>query len=141
MAFKATETILNAALQAILDLLDAGSGPCTFEFYDGTRPGGPSTAITSQTLLGTLTCSDPAGAVDNAVLTFSAITQDSSADASGTATWCRLKDGDGDAWFDFDVTDMAGAGPVKMLSTTVTAGNPLLMSSATASLAAILEAP
>jgi len=53
----------NAALNAIHDLINAGTGPGTIKVYTGTKPAGPATAVTTQVLLGTLTLSDPAGSV------------------------------------------------------------------------------
>lgn len=47
------------------------------------------------TLLGTLTCSATLGTVSNGVLTFNAITQDSSADASGNFALARIYKSDG----------------------------------------------
>ena len=82
--------VKNSALTTIKDAIDAGSGAGTIKFYTGTQPASPADAITSQVLLGTLTFSDPCGSVSAGALTMSAITQDSSADATGTATWRAL---------------------------------------------------
>lgn len=90
MTMTVATAVRTTLATAIKDAIDAGSGAGTIKIYTGTKPAGPDTAITSQTLLGTLTCSDPCGTVTNGVLTFSAITQDSSADATGTATWARI---------------------------------------------------
>lgn len=80
------ETIArNAGCNAIVDLLDAGSGAGTLRFY--VSGGG--------TLLATLTFSDPAfGNAATGVATASAITADSSADATGTAALFRFYDSD-----------------------------------------------
>ena len=77
--------VANSCATDLHTALNAGSGAATIKFYTGTKPAGPDTAITSQTLLGTLTCSDPAGSVSGRVLTFGAITNDTAADADGTA--------------------------------------------------------
>jgi hypothetical protein len=58
--------------------------------YSGSQPASPTTAITTQTLLAQLALSATAGTVSNGVLTFSTITSDTSADASGTAAWYRI---------------------------------------------------
>ena len=94
----------NDVLASINDNLNLGSGAATIKLYTGTKPAGPDTAITSQTLLGTLTCSDPAGTVATRTLTFDTITADSSADATGTATWARLADSAGVAVIDIVIT-------------------------------------
>lgn len=64
--------------------------------YDGTRPAGPSTAITSQVLLAELRFAATAvSSESNGVLTFATITKDTSANATGTATWARCLKSDG----------------------------------------------
>lgn len=72
--------VKTTILTAINDALNGGTWPSDFwrfNFVDETRFG-PDIAVTTQTLLGTLTCSDPAGVVSTVVgvptLTFSAIT-------------------------------------------------------------------
>jgi len=107
--FRITTASRSVCADALVDLIDAGAGAGTIKIYDGTQPAGPDTAITTQTLLATLTFSDPAfGAAASGSATASAITDDSSADATGTATWARIADSDGLAIFDCDVAD-AGA--------------------------------
>jgi len=102
--FRITDAARSACADALVDLIDAGAGAGTIKIYDGSQPAGPSTAITSQVLLATLTWSDPAfGAAASGVATASAVTDDSSADATGTATWARIADSDGTAIFDCDV--------------------------------------
>lgn len=114
---------------ALIAAVDGGSGPATLRFYTGTQPAGPGTAITDQVLLGTTTCSDPSASQVDGVITFSAITQDSSADASGVVTWARMATSDGTAVIDLDVTNTAGTGAIKMNTTTVVSGGPILVNS------------
>lgn len=115
---------------AILAYLDAHATlPGYFEFYSGTRPANPGTAITDQTLLGTCLLSKPCGTVANGVLTFDAIADDTSADASGTATWLRGKDGAGNVVLDMDVTDTSGAGPCKLDNPAIVAGGKISVTS------------
>lgn len=119
----------NAVLTSINDALNAGTGAATIKIYTGTKPAGPDAAITTQTLLGTLTCSDPAGSVASRALTFGAITQDSAADATGTATWARLADSEGVAVIDIDVTTTGGGGFLQLNTTSIVIGGPILISS------------
>jgi hypothetical protein len=126
---KLTTAARTALAQALLDAFDTGANPCLLKFYDGAQPAGPSTAVTTQVLLGTLTCSDPIGSAANGALTFGSITQDGSADASSTATWARLLDGAGNAVADFDVTNTAGTGAIKLNTTTIVAGGPIQVNS------------
>lgn len=95
----------KAACDAIVDLLDGGTGAGTLKIYTGSQPTNPDVAVGAQTLLGTLTFSDPAfGAAADAApggrATASAITKDSSADATGTAAWFRCADSSGTAVID-----------------------------------------
>lgn len=113
------------ALQSINDNLNLGSGAATIKLYTGTKPTDPDTAITSQTLLGTLTCSDPAGTVSGRTLTFGTVTMDSAADATGTATWARLADSAGVAVIDIDITTTGGGGFGQMNTTSIVIGGPI----------------
>lgn len=81
-------------------MLDSGIGTQAdsgkLRIYDGTQPTNGGDAITTQVLLAELTMNADAfpSAASN-VLTANAITQDSSADATGTAAWFRLLKSDG----------------------------------------------
>lgn len=123
--------VRTALATAVLDALDAGSGPGYVEFYTGTKPAGPGTAITTQTKLGTLTLSDPAGAVTSGVLTFSAITQDTSADADGTVTWARFYDSDAVAKADVSVGASGSGADIIMNTVTIVTGGPIQITSMT----------
>lgn len=118
----------NAILDALRVLMDAGSGAATLKLYTGTQPAGPDTAVSTQTLLGTLTFTDPAAAAASSkTLTFSTITADSAADATGTATWARVTDSDGNAVFDCDV-GTSGA-TIILNSVSIASGGPISISS------------
>lgn len=82
-----------AALDAIVDSLDEGSTAATIRGRTGSQPADPDATETG-TLLFTLTMSDPAfGAAGDdtpgAIATADTITDDSSADATNTLTYCR----------------------------------------------------
>lgn len=70
-------------LTAIVDASSAGF----LRIYDGTRP---ATGGAATTLLAELTLAGPSGTVSGGFLAFSTITADSSANATGTATWYRI---------------------------------------------------
>jgi hypothetical protein len=102
------------------------------EFYTGTMPAKPESAPAGgNTKLGTCTCSITSGVVASGVYTFSAITMDSSADATGTATWARVRDGAGNACFDVDVSVTGGTGTVQMPTTSIVSGGPIAFNSFT----------
>ncbi len=115
----ATRTAMAAELAAAIN---AGAGAASIKFYTGSPPATPETAISGQTLLGTLVCSTPAVAASGAVVTFDDIADDASADNAGTAAWARVLDGDGDGVADVDVSNGAGTGVIKLNTTTITAG-------------------
>lgn len=132
MALAFATTLRNSMLDQIKTALDAGSGAALIRIYDGTRP---ATGGTATTLLAELTCTDPsAGSASAGVLTFSSITQDSSANATGTATWFRMVDSSATFVMDGNVgtsgsdlnlttTSIVATQPVSISSATITAGN------------------
>jgi hypothetical protein len=101
--------------------------------YDGTRP---ATGGAATTLLAELTCNATfAPAASGGVLTLNAITQDSSANATGTATWFRITTSGGTAVIDGSVgtsgsdlnlttTAIVSGQPVSVSSFVITEGNP-----------------
>lgn len=116
----------NSALDNIRSNLDIAAGAATIKIYTGTIPADGDTAIGAQVLLGTLTCTDPvAGAAAAGVLTFSAITSDASADATGTAAWARVRSSDDAQGFDCDVTATGGGGVIQLNTTSIVAGGPI----------------
>lgn len=121
----------NAILDAITARMDAGAGAATMKVYTGTIPTNANTAIGAQVLLGTLTFSDPSAAAASAgVWTASAITSDSSADATGTIGWARIADSDGTTIM--DVSAGTGSGVVLAFNTlAVTSGGPIACSAFT----------
>jgi len=125
---------------ACVDNLDEGAGAAVIQGRTGAQPAGADTA-TSGTNLFTLVCSDPAfgNAADGApggVATASAVTDDSSADATGTLGYCRASstaDGatpaddhiDGEAGtsgadFNFNTLAIVSGATVSLTSWTVT---------------------
>jgi len=89
---KLTDTAANAEANAVGDLMDNGY----LRIYDGTQPATADTAVSSQTLLAELRFNAAAfGAASAGVATAGAFTQDSSANATGTATWFRALQSDG----------------------------------------------
>lgn len=122
----------NPMMQALIDSMDLGSGPATLSVYSGVQPANGDAALSGNTLLATLTFSDPsAPAPSGGTITFSAITQDGSVDADATATWARIRRSDGTSVFDGDVntagaminlnrTDLKPGGPLGITSFTIT---------------------
>lgn len=120
---------------AMLDTITTRAGASALlRIYDGTRP---ATGGTATTLLAELTCNATfAPAAASGVLTLNAITQDSSANASGTATWFRIVKADGTTFvmdgnvgtsgsdLNLTTTTIVITQPVSVTSFVITEGNP-----------------
>lgn len=124
---KISTALRNAMLNAITT---AVGGSALWRIYDGTQPAGPDTAISSQVKLAELTCNATfAPAASGGVLTLNSITQDSSADNSGTASWWRLLTSGATACI--DGTAGTSGCDLNLNSTAITSGAIVQISSAT----------
>jgi hypothetical protein len=89
---KFANVTVNAEADALARLLDNGY----LRIYSGTQPATADTALSGNTLLAELRfAATSAAAASAGVLTFSAITSDTSADATGTAAFYRALKSDG----------------------------------------------
>ena len=135
MALSYTTTLRNNQLDEITALIDAGAGAGKARIYDGTPPANVGTALSGNTQLAELILTDPsAGAASGGVLTFNAIADDTSADATGTASFVRFLDSDNNpviqgtvgtsgADINFNSVSFVAGGLVEITSFTITAGN------------------
>lgn len=100
-----SDTVRDALMNELDAQCNADTPPCLIRIYSGTQPATADTALSGNTLLATLTCSNPAfGASSNGVITLSSVTDDSSADATGTASFARIVTGTAfNTVFDCDV--------------------------------------
>jgi choline-glycine betaine transporter len=130
MALAYDVSIRNAMLDAITTR--AGSS-ALLRIYDGSRP---ATGGTATTLLAELTCNATfAPSASSGVLTLNSITQDSSANATGTATWFRIVKSDGTTFvldgsvgtsgsdLNLTTTSIVATQPVSITSFVITEGN------------------
>ncbi len=95
MALGFTAVLQANRLDEITTVIDAGAGAGRLRIYDSTRPTNADTAVGAQVLLAELPfsiTSFPAASGTPASMTANAITDDSSADATGTASWFRIVD-------------------------------------------------
>lgn len=107
----------NAAGTALTDLLNNGS----VEIRTGTSPGVDSAA--TGTLLGTLPLAATSFNVwSSGSSTANTITQDASADATGTAGYFRALNSGSGAVIDGTVSATGGGGELELNSTSITAG-------------------
>jgi hypothetical protein len=120
----------NSMLNPLVTLLNGG----TLEFYTGTQPATGDTALSGNTLLGTLTFNATSGTVASGTLTLNAVTQDSAADATGTATFARMKTSGAVVVGDVDV-GTSGAS-INMNTTSIVTGGPISITSGTISIPA-----
>lgn len=125
MALAFSTTLRNNRLNQVTSAVDAGSGAGRLRIYDGTRPASGGAATT---LLAELTFADPSfGAAAGGVLTANAIVQDSSADATGTATWFRAVDSDNNFVIDGDVG--TSGSDLNLNTTSIQVGLPVSVTS------------
>lgn len=117
-----------------LDEITARAGASALlRIYDGSRP---ATGGTATTLLAELTCNSTfAPAASGGVLTLNAIASDTSANATGTATWFRIVQSDGSTHvldgnvgtsgsdLNFNSVSFTAGGSVAVTSFAITAGN------------------
>jgi hypothetical protein len=132
MALSLTTALRNNRLDQITTAL--GASPL-LRIYDGSVPANVGTALGAQVLLAELTMSaTPFPAASGGVLTANAITQDSSANATGTATFFRLTTSGGTAVvqgtvgtsgadLNLNTTSIVSGGPVQVTSLTITEAN------------------
>jgi hypothetical protein len=133
MALSFPAVLKNSRADAITTRAGASA---LLRIYSGTRPTNADTALSGNTLLAELTCNATfAPAASGGVLTLNSITQDSSADATGTASFFRLVKSDGTtvvmdgncgtSGSDLNLTTLSivATQPVQVTSFVITEGN------------------
>lgn len=122
MALAYVTTLRNTMLDTITTAIGASG---LLRIYDGTRPatGGAATTLLAELALSATAAPGAAGGV----LTFSSITQDASANNSGTATWFRLTTSGGTAVVDGNVG--TSGSDLNLTTTTITSGQPVSVTS------------
>lgn len=126
MALKIADALAIILANAAVDALDVGAGSGSIEIYDGVQPANPGVAVTTQTKLVDFVLPEPAfgnaAAVSGGAQATAATISPVNALATGTATWFRAFDGADAPLFDGSVTDTAGAGDLKVTSTSIVSG-------------------
>lgn len=132
---KYSAVLKNAQQNAITSTV---GGSAVLNIYNGTQPASPDTAITSQTLLVSLTCNATfAPAASGGVLTLNSISSGTGTAGAGTgtaATWFRITTSGAVAHIDGTVgtsssdlnlnnTNIAQGQTVSVTSWTITNGN------------------
>lgn len=130
MALAYSTSLRNARLDQITTAIGTSG---LLRIYNGSRPasGGAATTLLAELELS----ATAAPAASGGVLTFNSITQDSSANATGTATWFRIVTSGGTFVIDGSVgtsgsdlnlttTSITTGQPVQVTSCAITEGNP-----------------
>lgn len=128
---RVSQTISGLVCNVVKDAINAGTLGGTIQIYTGTIPAKPEDGIGAQVLLGTCTFQTDCGTVTGGVFTSDSIDQDAAADATGTAAWARIKDSNGTAVLDCDVTVVGGGGAIQMVTTSLVIGGPISFTSFT----------
>lgn len=118
----------NAALTAEGNALAALCNSGYIKIYSGTQPANANTALSGNTLLATLRFSATAFANSNGVLTANAITSDTSAAGTGTASFFRVLQSD-NATVVFDGTVGTASANMILPTTSISAGQTVSCSS------------
>jgi hypothetical protein len=131
MALNTQMAIATVNAQANTVITNLANGWC--RIYSGTQPATADTAISSQVLLAELRyAATAAPAPSNGLITFNAMTADSSANNTGTATWFRSFASDGTTVvMDGNVGATGSTSNLELNSTGITAGANVAISSAT----------
>lgn len=128
MALGLNTTLRNNMLDEITSRAGASA---LLRIYDGSQP---ATGGTATNLLAQLTCNATfAAAASSGVLTLNSISSDTSANATGTATWFRIVQSDGSTHvLDGTVSTVAaGTGDMQLDDTSIVLGGTVAISSAT----------
>lgn len=125
---KMAVALRNARADAITTFV---AGSALLRIYDGTQAADGDTAIGSQVLLAELTCNATfAAGASGGVLTLNSITTDSSANATGTASWFRLVKSNGTTKC-FDGTVGTSGADINLNTTSIVSGAAVAITSAT----------
>ncbi|MER5420351.1 hypothetical protein [Streptosporangium roseum] len=136
MATRLSTAARTAAADAVVDLLDAGSGAATIEIRSGSQPATANTTATG-TLLATFTLADPAfGAASSGVATMASTPRTTTGVAAGDAGWFRAKDSSGATVYDGSVTATGGGGQIELATVTISVGLTVELTSATVTMPA-----
>lgn len=124
-------SITTANRNRAADAVTARANNGSLRIYDGTPPADANAALSGNTLLASLPMSATAfAAAVSGVATANAITADSSADASGTATFFRVLETDGTTVVFQGTVGVSGA-ELNLNSVSIVAGGNVSVTSLT----------
>ena len=112
----------------MLDEITSAAGTsAVLTIYSGTQPAGGGSTTTA---LAVLTCNATAfaAAASAGTLTLNSISAESSAPASGTATWFRITTSGGTWVMDGDVSTTSGSGDLQLSDTSIVINGTVTLS-------------
>jgi len=123
MAIAYNSTLRNNMLD---EISTRAGNAALLRIYDGSRP---ATGGSATTLLAELTCGSPfAAGASGGQLTANSITQDASANATGTATWFRIVQSDGSTHV-LDGSVGTSGSDLNLTTTSIVSGQPVSITS------------
>ena len=129
MTIAITQAHADARLTGTVSYLDSGTGNAAVRLYGGTRPATPADTPGS-TMLVQIPLSKPCGTVAAGVLTLTQL-EDGLISTTGTVTWARVVNGNGDTAFDCDCGEGPGVWEVQLAQTDLFAGGTARITNAT----------
>lgn len=107
-------------LAGTLSFLETGVGNAAVRIYGGVRPTAAADVPTSAMLV-QVSLTKPCGTINAGILTLTQL-EDGLITTSGTATWARVVNGDGETSFDCDAGGPIGDWEVKLAQDNLFAG-------------------
>lgn len=121
------ERLNDAARNRQADSIGDDFNNATLKIYTGTQPAAGAAA--TGTLLVTITLPADAMAAAATGVAAKSGTWSGTAVATGTAGWFRIESSAGARWYDGAVTATAGGGEIELISTSITSGQTVTISS------------
>jgi hypothetical protein len=117
MALQYSVALRNAQNDAITTIISTSG---LLRIYAGSVPANVAASVAGNTLLAELACSATlAGASASGVLTFSAVSNDTAANATGTASFFRLTTSGGTGHIQGTVTATGGGGDMTLATVSI----------------------
>ncbi len=114
------------------DIITRLGSNAKMKVYTGTIRANPEAGIAGQVLLGTCALATPTiGTESGGTLTFGAISNDVSADATGTATWVAFETSGGVGVLDAECGVVGSGEAVEFVTTSFVAGAPVAITAGT----------
>jgi len=128
---KLTTALRSTIAGEIITAMATGTASTPMiEIYNGSLPTSMGGSITD-TLLAELAMTNAAATQSNGVITLETITNDSSANATGTAGWARIIDRDGAEVIYLTVGATGSGADLELNTTSITSGGPVAITSGT----------